>query len=109
MELFQRIEALTGQRMEQFAGAEIEFNLMAVVHDSAASEKEDLLQNVKAIHSIDAKLTALVEDWREMEGAETRKDTVTGISAEFGITEADIDATKMAPETETQLSIGVCM
>ena len=83
------------QRMSDFAGESVAFNLMAVVRDPAVKEHKELVQNVKAIQAYDTKLDELMEDWRGMEGAETKKDVVTGISREFGIAQPDIDQAEL--------------
>ncbi|KAK4497197.1 hypothetical protein PRZ48_011647 [Zasmidium cellare] len=92
------------QRMEDFAGSDIEFNLMAVVHDPAVNESQQLLSNIKTLLAYDTKLDAIFEDWREMEGAETVKDVITGLSPEFAITQGDIDDTELPPDTEEKIT-----
>ena len=82
-------------RMLMYSGAEIEFNLMAVVHDPAMKQRQELLENVKELQAIDKKLDGLVEDWRTFDGAETKKDVVVASSTNFDISQADIDATEL--------------
>ncbi|EME40184.1 hypothetical protein DOTSEDRAFT_179147 [Dothistroma septosporum NZE10] len=86
------------QRMADFAGESVAFNLMAVVRDSAVKEHKELVQNVKAIQAYGKKLDEVMEDWRGMEGAETKKDVVFSISPEFGITQPDIDQAELPSE-----------
>ena len=90
-------------RMAMYEGADIEFNLMAVVHDPIVNDRTALLQNVKELQSIGKKLDGLVEDWRELDGVETKKDVVTGCSTDFDISQADIDSTKLPPATADSL------
>ncbi|KAF2166239.1 hypothetical protein M409DRAFT_66722 [Zasmidium cellare ATCC 36951] len=92
------------QRMEDLAGSEIEFNLMAVVHDPTVNESRQLLENIKTLLAVDTKLDGVFDDWRSMEGAETVKDVVTGISPEFDITQADIDAAELPPDKEEKIT-----
>lgn len=92
------------QRMEDMAGRDILFNLMAVTHDPAVGETNQLVRNVKTLQAVDMKLDALFEDWREMEGAETVKDVVTGMSTEFGISQADIEAADLPADKEGEIA-----
>ena len=59
-------------RMDSLQGMSIEFNLMAVHHDSILEDRRDLAQNVKTLNEIHSKLDAIVEDWYELEGGETQ-------------------------------------
>ncbi|KAK4612144.1 Ubiquitin carboxyl-terminal hydrolase isozyme L5 [Fulvia fulva] len=92
------------QRMMDFAGESVAFNLMAVVRDPAVKEHQELVQNVKAIQAYDKKLDKVSEGWREFEGAETRKDVVTGITPEFGIAQLDIEQASLPPEVEDNVT-----
>lgn len=92
------------QRMEEFAGAELEFNLMAVVHDPTVDESSQLLSNIKTLQAVDTKLDGVFDDWRAMEGAETLKDVITGFSSEFTITQPDIDATELSSDNEEKIT-----
>ena len=88
-------------RMAMYEGAEIEFNLMAVVHDPIVKDRERLVRNVKEIQVIEKKLDEVVEDWREMDGAETKKEIITGPSVDFDVSQADVDAIELTtPERE---------
>ena len=78
-------------RMALYAGGDLEFNLMAVVHDSVVKDRVELAGNVKALQVIRKKLGGIVEDWRELDGAETKADVLTGPSPAFKIVESDID------------------
>ncbi|KAK4542388.1 hypothetical protein LTR36_006845 [Oleoguttula mirabilis] len=82
-------------RMAQYQGSEIMFNLMAVVHDPLDSDRKALLENVKALQAVDKKLDGVYEDWRDMEGAETKKDVITHISLDLDITVADVGAAEV--------------
>lgn len=85
-------QAAMAQRMAQFAGSD-SFNVMAVVHDPAAKEREELARNIASIQALDHRLDELSDGWREMEGAETSREVVTGPSEDLGVSSADIDAT----------------
>ncbi|CZT23324.1 uncharacterized protein RCC_09036 [Ramularia collo-cygni] len=76
------------------------YNLMAVVRDPFFDEQRKLLENVKKLQAVDLKLQSLDDDWRSMEGGETRKDVISGISIEFGISEKDIDDAELPPSAE---------
>lgn len=91
-------------RMLQFQDSDVQFNLMAVVRDPAVREKADLLENVKAIQTLDIKLDGFAEDWRDIDGAETAKDTVTGISQEFGIAQCDIDGVDLPADGAAKIA-----
>lgn len=92
------------QRMEEFAGAELEFNLMALVHDPTVDESNQILTNIKTLQAVDTKLDGVFEDWRSMEGAETLRDVITGFSSEFAITQGDIDATELPSDKEENIT-----
>jgi ubiquitin carboxyl-terminal hydrolase L5 len=82
-------------RMALYEGADIEFNLMAVVHDPVVKDWEALVESVRTLRAVDTKLDGLFEDWRALDGAETGKDVVLGCSAMFGITEADVEGAEV--------------
>jgi ubiquitin carboxyl-terminal hydrolase L5 len=90
-------------RMLMYEGAEIEFNLMAVVHDPAMKQRQELIENVKELQEIDKKLDGLIEDWRTFDGAETKKDTIVASSIDFDISQADIDATGLPAITSKKI------
>lgn len=79
------------QRMAQFEGGD-GFNVMAVVHDPAAKDREELAKNIATIQALDHHLDTLAVDWRDMEGAETSKEAITGLSEELAVSLADIAA-----------------
>ncbi|KAF7191501.1 Ubiquitin carboxyl-terminal hydrolase isozyme L5 [Pseudocercospora fuligena] len=91
-------------RMAQYAGADIEFNIMAVVHDPVGGSRNDLLKNVKNLQAIDKRLDVVFEDWRALDGAETTKDTITGISLDFEIMQPDVDAVDLSIEEEKRIA-----
>jgi len=84
-------------RMKQYEGTTIQFNLMAILHDPLDTDRKTLLDNVKSIRAIDKKLDGIMEDWKAMEGAETKKDVITDSALELGITEADVEAAELRP------------
>ena len=86
-------------RMALYEGAETEFNLMAVVHDPIVKDRNELCKNVKEIQQIEKKLDGVVEDWRKLEGAVTKSDAITHVSAEYDISRADIDSVELAKTT----------
>ena len=90
-------------RMLMYEGAEIEFNLMAVVHDPAMKQRQELMENVKELQEIDKKLDGVIEDWRTFDGAETKKDTIVASSIDFDISQADIDATELPATTSKKI------
>lgn len=87
-------------RMDSLQGMSIEFNLMAVHHDSILEDRRDLAQNVKTLNEIHGKLDAIVEDWYELEGGETPNDVVTGLSEKYKITPADIEGSSIPAEQQ---------
>ena len=91
-------------RMAQFEGAEIEFNLMAVVHDPMITERDALIGNLKTLLFIDKKLDQIDADWRSMDGAETKREVMTSESSEFGISQADIENAEIPAEWFPYLS-----
>ena len=83
------------KRMEMYEDTDIEFNLMAVVHDSIVKDRVELLRNVKELQAMNKKLDEVFEDWRSLDGAETRKDVVMASSADFDVSQADVDAEEL--------------
>nr|POE93272.1 putative ubiquitin carboxyl-terminal hydrolase ubh-4 [Quercus suber] len=79
-------------RMAQYEGAEIQFNLMAVVHDPLENDREALLKNIRTIRTYDQKLNETCEVWRVLKGAETGCNTIVHASPELEISESDINA-----------------
>lgn len=90
-------------RMSQNSG-NIDFCLMAVVRDPYFDELKQLLVNIKTLQAVDDKLDNLNAEWRSMEGGETRKDVVTGISIEFEITQKDIHDAELPQSAEDAIS-----
>ncbi|KAK5126230.1 hypothetical protein LTR85_010465 [Meristemomyces frigidus] len=86
-------------RMAQYQDSEIMFNLMAVVHDPLASDRKALLENVKALRTVDRKLDSVYDDWRDMEGAETKKDVITDFSLALDVSLADVDGVELPAST----------
>lgn len=91
-------------RMADMQGGGIQFSLMAVTHDPAVESRRELLENVKTLQAVDTKLDVLFADWRALEGAETKKEVVTGISPEHDITQPDIDAAALPKKAEQDIS-----
>lgn len=91
-------------RMSQSAGADLSYNLMAVVQNPVFDMREDFTRNIKAIHAIDAKLDEIMKGWQELAGAETKGDVVTSSSLELDITQAHLDAAKMAPSLSMEIT-----
>ncbi|KAK1072379.1 hypothetical protein LTR74_002692 [Friedmanniomyces endolithicus] len=89
-------------RMDQYAASEIQFNLMAIVHDPLVGEKAGLVENVKMLQAFDRKLDAFSDDWREIDGADTKKDVVTTASAEYGITAEDLGTSESTADIVTK-------
>lgn len=78
-------------RMMMYEGADIEFNLMAVVHDPIVKDRVELAGNVKEIQAIEKRLDGIDGKWRELDCAETKKDVITGPSVDLDVSQADID------------------
>lgn len=78
-------------RMAMFEGAEIEFNLMAVVHDPDHRCRSRLARNVKEIQLLEKALDAKFESWREKSMTLPSRDDVIGPSTTLDLTQADID------------------
>lgn len=83
-------------RMAQYAASEIQFNIMAVVHDPMVGCVEALAANVKALHAVDEKLTGVVEDWREMLDDES-SETLLEQSQALGLQNVDIERAEITP------------
>ncbi|KAK5172973.1 uncharacterized protein LTR77_003095 [Saxophila tyrrhenica] len=90
-------------RMAMYEGADIEFNLMAVVHDPVVKDRNELARNIKALQAVDEELTKSFEEWRDLDGAETKKDVITGFSSEVSITQTDIDDAALTKELLEEL------
>lgn len=78
-------------RMMLYEGADIEFNLMAVVHDPTFLQREELTRNMKALQTVDRKLDGVFDDWRAFDGAETSRDVLVKCSAPLCISAADVE------------------
>nr|POE99329.1 putative ubiquitin carboxyl-terminal hydrolase ubh-4 [Quercus suber] len=79
-------------RMAKYEGTEIQFNLMAIVHDPLENDRAALLNNIRTLRAYDQKLDETYEDWRALEGTETGCNTIVHISPELNISESDINA-----------------
>jgi ubiquitin carboxyl-terminal hydrolase L5 len=83
-----------------------DYSCMAIVEDPLKKEKDKLAENVKTLQAIDTRLDSLDSDWREMEGGETKKEVVTGISELFGLSQADVDEAQLADSVKEKISSG---
>ncbi|EMD00252.1 hypothetical protein BAUCODRAFT_30723 [Baudoinia panamericana UAMH 10762] len=90
-------------RMAQYEASEIQFNIMAIVHDTLSTDRVALLQNVKTLRTVDAKLSGLCEDRHTMEGAETKKDVVTESASELNVAAADIESAQVPAEMAARI------
>ncbi|KAK3683022.1 hypothetical protein LTR37_020640 [Vermiconidia calcicola] len=90
-------------RMAMYEGADIEFNLMAVVHDPALKDRDELLRNAKELQAVEKRLDCVFEDWRSLDGAETMKEVITSSSTDFDISQADIDGTGLVESTSRKI------
>jgi hypothetical protein len=80
------------ERVAQYAAGAIEFNLMAIVHDPMVACTEALAANVKALEATEAKLTTVVEDWKELlDEDEDISALVNGRKNKLGLHNADIE------------------
>lgn len=85
-------------RMAQYEASEIQFNLMAIVHDSLEADRRVLMENVRALQMVDKTLDGLREDWRSTEVYSSSSEIVTRESLELGISVKDIAAVDATPE-----------
>lgn len=91
-------------RMAQYEASEIAFNVMGVVHDPLIPALEDLSKNVKALQRVEKELSAVVEDWREMEGVDTcPANTISGPNADLGITGPDLERAEIDERTSKRI------
>lgn len=90
-------------RMAMYEGADIEFNLMAVVRDPVIGNRTELAQNIKRLQTIENALDSVLEDWRTLPEVDTSSDAINGISIELGISQTDIDAADDANETAAEI------
>jgi ubiquitin carboxyl-terminal hydrolase L5 len=58
------------------------------------------------LQAVDFKLDSLDPEWKSMEGGETKKDVITGISTEFGISQKDIEAAELPGSAEDAIGEG---
>lgn len=91
-------------RMALYEGADIEFNLMAVVHDPLPEDRTKLLRNIKELQTIDDKLDTIFEDWRSLEGAETASDVIVSSSIAIEISQAGIDSVELTDSAKDKIS-----
>jgi ubiquitin carboxyl-terminal hydrolase L5 len=78
-------------RMAQYAAGAIEFNIMAVVHDPILACVEALASNIKVLRAVEARLTDLTEDWREMIDEENESHVLIGQDLSLGLHNVDIE------------------
>ena len=83
-------------RMAMYEGADIEFNLMAVVRDPIMRDRRELMMNVKELQAVEQKCDKLSEGWRTLDEAETKKDVLLDTSVDLDISQADIDAIELS-------------
>lgn len=92
-------------RMNAFQSKSVNFNLMAVVHDTAEEDRQALAENVKTLNEIESKLTAIADDWYEMDDGKYAKGVVRSFSGaiRYVITQADIDNSAIPPELQDKI------
>lgn len=90
-------------RMAMYEGADIEFNLMAVVHDPVVGNRTELARNIKRLQTIETALDSVLEDWRTLPEVDTRSGAINGISIDLDISQADIDAVDHAKDAAADL------
>jgi len=107
------------ERMHRYSDGGIEFNLMAIVHDPSASERQALAANIKELTSavdrversgtLQSREASLVQgsatpEWRTIPDLRGIPGLLLGPSAELGITQEVIDAAHFnAPTAGTAL------
>ncbi|KAF2768977.1 cysteine proteinase [Teratosphaeria nubilosa] len=84
--------AMPALQARMAATDDIRATLLAVTHDDLYSSRRDLIANTKAIKRTEQKLADIMDCWREMDGAETPKDAISGPAPALGIKQEDIDA-----------------
>jgi ubiquitin carboxyl-terminal hydrolase L5 len=102
-----RIPSILAQSpMAQFEGAEIEFNLLALVKDPLASKREALASNVRMLQRLESKLNQVFPNWRDvfdapLDGSDgcQQEFPITDPSPEYGLTSEMIEAASM-PELQ---------
>ena len=91
-------------RMAQYEASEIAFNIMGVVHDPLLPAMDELSANIKALQRVEKKLSAIVEDWREMEGFDDcPAETVSASDGDLGITALDVDRAEVDERTTQRI------
>ncbi|EGP83364.1 uncharacterized protein MYCGRDRAFT_76924 [Zymoseptoria tritici IPO323] len=83
-----------------------DYSLMAIVADPVDQEKAKLAENVKTLQTIDTQLDILDGDWRSMDGGETKKEVVTGISETFGLSQADVNDAELPDSIKEKIAKG---
>ena len=93
------------ERVAQYAAGAIEFNLMAIVHDPMVACTEGLAANVKALEATEAKLTTVVEDWKELlDEDEDISALVNGRENKLGLHNADIERASLTDRDQQALA-----
>lgn len=97
-------------RMISMGDDEIQFNLMAVVHDPVVPAKAQLAGNVRELQTIEGKLDAVAKDWRERRQQNnenfhpTSADLVLGPCSKFDLAEVDLAAAPRPNMLEKELA-----
>ena len=93
------------ERVAQYDAGAIEFNLMAIVHDPMVACTEALAANVKALEATEAKLTTVVEDWKELlDEDEDISALVNGRENKLGLHNADIERASLTDRDQQALA-----
>lgn len=84
-------------RMAMYEGADIDFNLMAVVHDPVLKDRAELAENVKALETVEKKLSTASGDWQTQIGMMDDEGVLSGPSAALELSREDIEAVRDPP------------
>ncbi|KAH9827752.1 Ubiquitin carboxyl-terminal hydrolase [Teratosphaeria destructans] len=95
--------AMPALQARMAATDDIRATLLAVTHDDLYSSRKDLIANIKAIKRTEQKLADIMNCWREMDGAETPKDAMTGPAPALGLKQEDVDAADLEVDLKMRI------
>ena len=91
-------------QMAMYSTASIDFNLMAIVHDPAITQRAELVLNIRLLQICESRLDLVYEDWRSMDDTIVGPPPLTSFSLELGITPVDLSTVSVPAQTEGDIA-----
>ena len=91
--------------MAQYESSAIEFVVLGVVDDPLPAIRSDLMGNIKALQEIEGKLSAIVEDWKDMQDVDDlTAGTLVGATTRLACSQEGIEAAEMTPRIVARIA-----